>query len=734
MSGALYAELSRAAADLSERGLHASSKWAAEMLCGLPPGAAPAAAERLAADAAARAAAPDPPALLLARACFADREYSRAAHLLASLAPPPDALPHGAAAGGGDGGGVAAKALFLRAYSLYLAGEKRREEERVQKSGPLGSARPPNGELSSVEALLQPCDGGGGGGGGGGPAEEDAGREDEARALLAKSVTLYPCHWGAWQALQGLCSDLGAVSALPLPAHWVRDAFLAAACLELQHNAEALSRLQVINQLFPGSDWVTSSAAAAHYNMRNFDEAQRLYEDLLARDPHRVEDLLARDPHRVEGMDCYSNILYVKEQPAALSHLAHRSCCIIGNYYSLKGQHERAVEYFRRALRLSRGYQSAWTLMGHEFVEMKNAPAAIDAYRQAIEVSPRDYRAWYGLGQTYELLQMPYYALHYYRRVDCAFITELRAAMLRPGDPRMWCALGQCYESGDLNMPQVAVRCYRRAVANGDREGIALHKLAKLHEGMGDAATAAHYYRLNLERLDAEGAAAGSDTVDALLFLAEHCKDQGEFQEAEALCQRLMDVGGSANSRAKALMREMRSAAAGARLGGGGGGGGGSPAAAPPRPAPGGGGGGGTPGGSSIMEEDMSYGGSPGAAFFEALGAPGGGGGFGGFGGGGEGGDPGIGGGGGGGSSSSGEDMEEASPSPSPPSSAGGPGPGAGGDAPGGGGGGGGDDVMVSILVRETGTTRGAAAAALRRAGGDVVAAAVALREEAARW
>ncbi|GBF90302.1 hypothetical protein Rsub_02408 [Raphidocelis subcapitata] len=62
--------------------------------------------------------------------------------------------------------------------------------------------------------------------------------------------------------------------------------------------------------------------------------------------------------------------------------------------------------------------------------------------------------------------------------------------MLRPGDPRMWCALGQCYESPDLNMPQAgllsfpsasarqaAVRCYRRAVANGDREGIALHKL-----------------------------------------------------------------------------------------------------------------------------------------------------------------------------------------------------------------------------------------------------------------
>lgn len=36
--------------------------------------------------------------------------------------------------------------------------------------------------------------------------------------------------------------------------------------------------------------------------------------------------------------------------------------------------------------------------------------------RHAIEVNKRDYRAWYGLGQTYEILKMPFYCLYYYRR------------------------------------------------------------------------------------------------------------------------------------------------------------------------------------------------------------------------------------------------------------------------------------------------------------------------------
>lgn len=36
--------------------------------------------------------------------------------------------------------------------------------------------------------------------------------------------------------------------------------------------------------------------------------------------------------------------------------------------------------------------------------------------RHAIEVNKRDYRAWYGLGQTYEILKMPFYCLYYYRK------------------------------------------------------------------------------------------------------------------------------------------------------------------------------------------------------------------------------------------------------------------------------------------------------------------------------
>ena len=39
--------------------------------------------------------------------------------------------------------------------------------------------------------------------------------------------------------------------------------------------------------------------------------------------------------------------------------------------------------------------------------------------------------------------------------------------------------MGQCYENEQLGMDAAAIRCYRRALVNQDREGIALHKLVR---------------------------------------------------------------------------------------------------------------------------------------------------------------------------------------------------------------------------------------------------------------
>ena len=70
----------------------------------------------------------------------------------------------------------------------------------------------------------------------------------------------------------------------------------------------------------------------------------------------------------------------------------------------------------------------------------------------------------------------------------------------------------------------VTVRSMRNVGKSGGcSAGIALQKLATLHEALGQPHEAAHYYRQNLTRIDAAGL-QGSDRQDALLFLANYKK------------------------------------------------------------------------------------------------------------------------------------------------------------------------------------------------------------------
>lgn len=101
-----YDDLLCAVHDLRDRGLYSAAQWAAEQLAGISP-------EPLAESQAStsgrlsRSAEDDHPLFLLAKSYFDMKEYRRAASFLTTL--------------------QGAKALFLRNYSLYLAGERRKE-------------------------------------------------------------------------------------------------------------------------------------------------------------------------------------------------------------------------------------------------------------------------------------------------------------------------------------------------------------------------------------------------------------------------------------------------------------------------------------------------------------------------------------------------------------------------------------------------------------------------------
>ncbi len=400
---------------------------------------------------------------LLGRAYFDAREYLRCHHALRDAVEP--------------------RSRFLCTYALYLAGETRRQEdaalavpggapkkeEAAGSAGGAAAAPPSNPFLAEVCARVEQQAGCGFSCYLLGVCQRVMGMEEQALLSLARAVQLEPFLWAAWWELARLlCAERYAdakqgpgvdmrITALGLGRHWMFRMFVAHLKCELQSYEDSLAAADSVLVACPGSVFGRTLRALTLYNMREFEGAAALFEGMWRDEPYRIAD-----------MDVYSNVLYVRGERAKLSYLAHRvaktdryrpeSCCIIGNYYSMRGSHlkvmlysrpsplplflclhtlsKKAVSYFQRALRLNPSYLSAWTLMGHEYMELSNSVAAINCYRRAVDINDRDFRAWYALGQAYEILAMDSYALWYFHK----------ACALRPGDARMWVALGGCFE------------------------------------------------------------------------------------------------------------------------------------------------------------------------------------------------------------------------------------------------------------------------------------------------
>ena len=480
------------------------------------------------------------------------------------------------------------KSLFLAMYAKYMSGEKRKNEDSEMILGPADGGGTVNKELVGLARILE---GWFADRAANGLEESNQGwleylygivlakgrNEEDAKSWLLQSVHLCPFNWGSWLELSELLNsyeDLQKVSR-QLPQHIMTMIFHLHASQELYQSLEPTHQeLTELEKLFPESQFLKTQRALLFYHSKDFEKAASIFSDLIH-----------ADPHRIDALDHYSNILYVLGTRPQLAFLAQvatatdkfrpETCCVVGNYYALKSEHEKAVMYFRRALTLDRNFLSAWTLMGHEYVELKNTHAAIESYRRAVDVNRKDYRAWYGLGQTYEILEMHLYALFYFQR----------AASLRSLDPKMWIAVGECYDK--IDRPIQSIKAYKRALVagtyydqgssfgsnttNSEAQGVlepeTLYRIALVYEKMDHQEEAAAYMEMTLaqeegpddddDETGVSGTGVTNTTSQARLWLARWEFANGGLKRAMDLANELCQDGGEVEE-AKALIRDLR--------------------------------------------------------------------------------------------------------------------------------------------------------------------------------
>lgn len=121
---------------------------------------------------------------------------------------------------------------------------------------------------------------------------------------------------------------------------------------------------------------------------------------------------LRREPTRLDGIvEYYSTVLWHLKKEKELAQLAIRAQCVYpvsssawcaaGNCFSLQRDPDAALKFLQRAIATSKVPNAyPYTLAGHEYMAKENFEAALSAYRQALHIDERNYKAMYGIGQV----------------------------------------------------------------------------------------------------------------------------------------------------------------------------------------------------------------------------------------------------------------------------------------------------------------------------------------------
>ena len=198
-------------------------------------------------------------------------------------------------------------------------------------------------------------------------------KKEEAIKLLIDTLNLVPLFWSAWLELARLIleTDEQPFTYLnQIKENWSKNFFILSLFIENVRISEKIEQLGYdlgcgLICFFPESVFMKNCLAMFFHNLSDYDNAMEFFFQALA-----------RDPFRFENMDILSNILYVKEKHNELGKLAIRcfeidkyspeTCCVLGNYYSLIGEHAKAANQFKRAISLDKNFLAGYTLLGKQ--------------------------------------------------------------------------------------------------------------------------------------------------------------------------------------------------------------------------------------------------------------------------------------------------------------------------------------------------------------------------------
>jgi predicted O-linked N-acetylglucosamine transferase (SPINDLY family) len=258
-----------------------------------------------------------------------------------------------------------------------------------------------------------------------------------------------------------------------------------------------------------------------HHRAGRFDEAQRVYREILQTDPRQPDALhlwgvLAHQTGRHEAaLDLLQQAILAQPGQAAFH-------CDLGLVHRARRELQEAVSAYRRALEIDPDYADAHYNLGNVLLQQGQTDEAAACYRRAIRANPAHPQANNNLGDLLQRQGMLDEALLHCRRATEA-APDLVEAQYNLG--RILRKQGQLDE---------AAACFRRVLALRPDSFDVQTDLAAVYFQKGELAGASDAFRRAL--------AIRPDSAQACYNLATVLSQQGESEEAAACYQRAVEI------------------------------------------------------------------------------------------------------------------------------------------------------------------------------------------------
>ncbi|GAA6063052.1 hypothetical protein JCM10212_001115 [Sporobolomyces blumeae] len=210
----------------------------------------------------------------------------------------------------------------------------------------------------------------------------------------------------------------------------------------------------------------------AHFEALNYDKAEKAFAQARS-----------QTPHLVDSMDLYSTTLWHLRSSTTLSLLSqelmllapsHPSSWIsTGNTFSLNSDHPSALKCFKRAVQLDSACVYAYTLAGHECVMLEEWERAMEFFREAVRRDPTHYNAWFGLGNVYMKTGKHTLADYHFRR----------ALDINPSNATLVCCVGSVLEKS--RRYREALETYERACLLAPESALARFRRVRMMVALG---------------------------------------------------------------------------------------------------------------------------------------------------------------------------------------------------------------------------------------------------------